>query len=48
MFKRGPSEEILTNEHSGHYWKNWTPEVRFNFEESMKQYGINVKHNPGI
>ncbi|MEZ4295816.1 MAG: RHS repeat-associated core domain-containing protein [Polyangiaceae bacterium] len=28
LFRRGPLGEILTNERSGHFWQNWTPEIR--------------------
>jgi len=48
MLKRGPSGDIMTNEHSGHYNQNWNPEVRANFIvflESMT--GIKVEHTEG-
>ena len=48
MFRRGPNGEVITNEFSGHYWKNWTPEVRAKFEQTLKQYDLNVKHHPGM
>lgn len=48
MFRRGPNGEVITNEFSGHYWKNWTPEVRAKFERTLKQYDLNVKHHPGM
>ncbi|MCO7036856.1 DUF637 domain-containing protein [Pseudomonas carnis] len=48
MFRRGPNGEVITNEFSGHYWKNWTPEVRAKFEQALKQYDLNVKHHPGM
>ncbi len=48
MFRRGPNGEMITNEFSGHYWKNWSPEVRVKFEQVLKQYDLNVKHYPGM
>ncbi|MGG4207627.1 polymorphic toxin type 43 domain-containing protein [Paenibacillus jamilae] len=43
-FSRGPNGEIYTTENSGHYGQNWTPEVRKQFDEVMKSYGLPVKH----
>jgi hypothetical protein len=43
-FSRGPNGEIMTNEQSGHYWRNWTPEVRQQFVETMQQYGLQIIH----
>lgn len=48
MFKRGPNGEILTNEFSGHYWQNWTPEIRQQFERVMREYGLPVMHSEGM
>ncbi|WP_446001324.1 hemagglutinin repeat-containing protein [Stenotrophomonas maltophilia] len=48
MFSRGKNGEIITNEHSGHYWMNWSPEVRAQFEQAMKNYGIEIKHGAGM
>ncbi|WP_417800652.1 polymorphic toxin type 43 domain-containing protein [Tenacibaculum sp.] len=46
MFKRNSNGDIMTNEMSGHYWKNWTPEVRTQFNSFMKSYTSHVgKHN---
>nr|WP_315252457.1 polymorphic toxin type 43 domain-containing protein [uncultured Flavobacterium sp.] len=45
MFKRSPTGEILTNEASGHYYKNWTPEIRAKFENFLESHtGQQVKH----
>lgn len=44
VFSRGPNGEIYTSENSGHYGKNWTPELRTQFVEVMKKYGFEVKH----
>jgi RHS repeat-associated protein len=47
MFRRGPNGEILTNERSGHYWRNWTPEIRSKFEKFMKEMtGLRHEHLP--
>ncbi|WP_261765009.1 polymorphic toxin type 43 domain-containing protein, partial [Flavobacterium columnare] len=45
MFKRGANGEILTNEASGHFHKNWTPEIREKFVKFLEyQSGEEVKH----
>ena len=44
IFTRGNSGEIITNELSGHFGKNWTPELRIEFVEVMKSYGLDVLH----
>ncbi|MBB4864037.1 filamentous hemagglutinin [Pseudomonas nitritireducens] len=48
MFRRGPNGEFITNEFSGHYWQNWTPETRSAFEKAMSGYGVKVEHRPGM
>ena len=48
MFKRGTNGEILTNEFSGHYWQNWTADVRQQFVNKMNQYGLKVTHREGM
>lgn len=48
MFKRGPNGEFITNEFSGHYWQNWSPETRSAFEKAMSGYGVKVEHRPGM
>mgnify|MGYP000901461224 CR=1 FL=1 len=48
MFKRGTNGEILTNEFSGHYWQNWTADVRQQFVNTMNQYGIKITHSEGM
>ena len=48
MFKRGSNGEIITNEMSGHYHKNWTPEIRAQFKSFLEsQTGQAVKHTAG-
>ncbi|WP_211251765.1 DUF637 domain-containing protein, partial [Andreprevotia chitinilytica] len=48
MFKRSISGEILTNEFSGHYWKNWTPAVRQQFQQFMQSKDLPVIHTEGM
>jgi len=33
-----------TNEFSGHFGVNWTPELRIQFQDTMENYGIKVIH----
>jgi filamentous hemagglutinin len=33
-----------TTENSGHYWQNWTNEIRQQFVSAMREYGIDVVH----
>jgi len=48
MFKRGSNGEILTNEMSGHFHKNWSPEVRKQFKSFLEENtGQTVKHTAG-
>jgi Bacterial toxin 43 len=45
MFSRGTDGRIITSEHSGHYWQNWTPEVRKQFVEFLENTtGLPVDH----
>jgi hypothetical protein len=37
---------LMTNEWSGHYGQNWTPEIRQQFQDFMQQRGVNIKHTP--
>lgn len=48
MFRRGSNGETLTNEASGHFWKNWTPQIRQQFQKAMDGYGLGVKHHNGM
>lgn len=45
MFTRGANGEIVTNELSGHLWKNWTDEIRQQFVDVMTDYGFDIIHN---
>lgn len=48
VFSRGPNGEIFTNEFSGHYWQNWTPETRAQFVRFMQEMtGQPVSHVAG-
>lgn len=48
MFKRGTNGQIMTNEMSGHYHQNWTPEIRAQFQDFLKsQTGQNMMHTEG-
>lgn len=40
---RGNDGVFLMNERSGHFWQNWTPEIRKQFVKTMQGYGIKVK-----
>ncbi len=44
-FTRGPNRKILTNEHSGHFGEYWTPEIRKQFQNTMKNYGLDLEHS---
>jgi hypothetical protein len=44
IFRRGPQGQLSTDEQSGHYHQNWTPEVRSQFVDFMKGFGFNVTH----
>lgn len=49
MFSRGKNGAPHTNEASGHYHENWTPDVRKQFTEAMKKLtGVDIDHNPGM
>jgi RHS repeat-associated protein len=37
---------LKTDEWSGHYGMNWTPEIRQQFQNFMQQHGIDVTHIP--
>lgn len=43
-FSRGPNGEIFTTENSGHFGQNWTPEIRQQFQDTMKNYSVPVQH----
>jgi RHS repeat-associated protein len=47
MFQRGSNGQILTNEFSGHYWQNWTPQIRAQFQGFMESTtGQGIIHTP--
>ena len=48
LFKRGSNGEIITNEMSGHYHRNWTPQIREQFKTFLQtQTGQSVNHISG-
>jgi putative RNase toxin 43 of polymorphic toxin system len=47
MLTRGPGGEMITNEWSGHFWQNWSPAVRAQFNEFMQSRGFNHIHTLG-
>ncbi len=47
MFQRGSNGQILTNEFSGHYWQNWTPQIRTQFQGFLESStGQSMIHTP--
>ncbi len=47
MFQRGSNGQILTNEFSGHYWQNWTPQIRTQFQSFLESStGQSMIHTP--
>ena len=49
MFRRGSNGEVLTNEQSGHFYQNWNPVVREQFQRDMaRMSGQTVVHTPGM
>ncbi|MFS1514767.1 polymorphic toxin-type HINT domain-containing protein [Chengkuizengella sp. SCS-71B] len=47
-FSRGSNGEIITTENSGHYGTNWTSELRQQYQDVMKSYGIEVQHEKWV
>ncbi|WP_143074255.1 polymorphic toxin type 43 domain-containing protein, partial [Roseateles sp. YR242] len=47
IFSRGANGEILSTEGSGHFWQNWTPEVRQQYVDFMNSKGFTVVHHEG-
>ncbi|MGO4652262.1 polymorphic toxin type 43 domain-containing protein [Arthrobacter sp. 2RAF22] len=41
---RGADGAFNTTEQSGHFWRNWSPEIRQQFVDTMRGYGIDVHH----
>lgn len=42
-FTRGSDGAFITTENSGHFWQNWNPEIRQQFQEVMTGYGFEVR-----
>ena len=43
-FSRGTQGEIYTTENSGHYGEHWTDQLRQQFQNVMKEYGLPLIH----
>jgi len=41
---RRKGNKLVTDEQSGTYWRNWTPEIRKRFREFLNENGISVEH----
>ena len=48
LLTRVPDGRFLTNEASGHFHQNWTPELRSLFTETMRRYGLEFDHRSGM
>lgn len=48
IFRRSATGEMITNEFSGHFWQNWTPEVRQQFKQMMQSWNFNHIHREGM
>lgn len=48
ILQRRKDGVFITNEQSGHFYQNWTPERRVQFIDTMKKYGITILHSEGI
>lgn len=41
---RRTGNKLVTNEQSGTYWRNWTPEIRTKFRDFLNENGLSVEH----
>jgi hypothetical protein len=49
MLSKSLSNVVMTNEFSGHYWRNWTDEIRITFRQFLEsRSGLRVNHHPGM
>lgn len=48
IFTRGSNGSMFTNESSGHFWRNWTPATRQQFQNMMKSRGFDHQHYKGM
>jgi hypothetical protein len=48
ILRRSTDGTFLTNEGSGHFWQNWSPEIRNDFVDSTQELGITVIHQEGM
>jgi hypothetical protein len=37
---------LTWDEWSGHYWRNWTDNIRRQFVDSLTSYGVNIEASP--
>jgi hypothetical protein len=47
IFQRKSDGSIITTEASGHFWQNWTPEMRKKFVKEMNRMGMTITHLEG-
>jgi filamentous hemagglutinin len=46
-YSLGPQGQLLTDEASGHYGRNWNPEIRAKFQAELERMtGLKVEHTP--
>ncbi|MFJ9371319.1 polymorphic toxin type 43 domain-containing protein [Nocardia sp. NPDC101769] len=48
LFWNSAEKGMSTNEMSGHFWQNWTDDIRQQFLDTMRGYGFNVEHHAGM
>ncbi|ENV22957.1 polymorphic toxin type 43 domain-containing protein [Acinetobacter bereziniae] len=48
ILTRNGDGTFKTNEMSGHFHQNWTPELREKFVQTMEKFGIKVQHSEGM
>ncbi len=48
FFFRHRDGTMITNEYSGHFWKNWTPQTRQQFQNTMSKHGFDHEHLEGM
>ena len=49
MLSHGPNGEVFTNEFSGHFWQNWTTEVREQVDAFLtRKTGLLENHTEGL
>ncbi|WP_421710318.1 hemagglutinin repeat-containing protein [Algihabitans sp.] len=48
ILTRGTNGRFLTNEASGSFYQNWTPQLRTQFVQTMRRYGLEFEHFAGL